>query len=242
MIYLLLPNQPPMPDLRDPIWQFIGAIIGLVALILTALIFYWQRKKKALDYETNGGIKLTNIEGEVKDRISILFDGIVVKDVSLFVLKLRNSGSLPILADDFARPIRMIFGSEAEVLTAELLESDPENINPTINVESKNTVSLSPVLLNPGDYIRVKMLLNQFDGDFTLDGRITDVKQIKLRTEGNRTISPLDRLIFIFLIIDVGAMIAYNAYLNGIRSVSLIIQIVIGASVLYFLLFLKRRS
>ena len=36
---------------RDPIWQFVGAILGLIAIVVTIIIFILQRRKKSLVYE-----------------------------------------------------------------------------------------------------------------------------------------------------------------------------------------------
>jgi len=41
-----------MPEaLRDPIWQFIGAVLAFAAIVISILLYFMQRRRKALSYE-----------------------------------------------------------------------------------------------------------------------------------------------------------------------------------------------
>lgn len=41
-----------MPEiLRDPVWQFIGAIFALAAIVIVVIIYWMQRQRKSLSYE-----------------------------------------------------------------------------------------------------------------------------------------------------------------------------------------------
>jgi hypothetical protein len=40
-----------MELLRDPIWQFLGVVVAVAALLLTILLFRMQRNQKKISYE-----------------------------------------------------------------------------------------------------------------------------------------------------------------------------------------------
>ena len=172
-----------MAFLRDEVWQFIGAFFGLVAIIVTIVLYRTQRRRKALSYEIISRTPLLSIGDEIKGKLQILFDGKPVQDIHLIVLKIINSGNVPIVSTNYERPVNLSFGENSWILTAEVSETDPEDLRATVNIENAK-VALEPVLLNGGDSITLKLLVSQL-GEINVDGRIVGVKDIRgLAAEG----------------------------------------------------------
>lgn len=170
--------------LRDPMWQFIGVVIGIIALIITFL-FWKQRQRKALSYEILSNTPLLSIEEKIKGKLQIIFDGNSVENVHLIEVKLVNSGNEPIKPSDYERPINLTFGEDSRVLTSEVIETIPDNLKMELYTDEKS-VKLSPILLNGGDSFTLKMIVSQFkigDDDIKVDGRIAGVKKITLPDE-----------------------------------------------------------
>jgi len=87
------------------------------------------------------------------------------------------------LSTDYKHPVRIGFGINARILTAEVSEVSPDNLQASVSIEDAWLV-LAPILLNSGDSITVKTLVSQFDKQVNIDGRIVGVKTIKEATEG----------------------------------------------------------
>ena len=73
--------------LRDPVWQFIGATIAIVAIIVSLAVYFAQRRKKRLTYEILSRTPLLSMVEESAGKLQILFEGEIVRDVFLVVLK-----------------------------------------------------------------------------------------------------------------------------------------------------------
>jgi len=168
--------------IRDPIWQFIGAILALAAIFISIGLYLRQRRRKAMSYEIVSQTPLLSMEEEVKGKLKILFEDEPVQKVHLIVAKVINSGNLSILPTDYQRPVSFGFDNEARVLTAEVIETNPDSLEASIGIEGKKVV-FEPTLLNEKDSITLKMLVSQFDGQVTVDGRIVGVKDIRKFTE-----------------------------------------------------------
>jgi hypothetical protein len=160
--------------LRDPVWQFIGVILAVVISCVGYLI---QRNRKKLVYEIVSRTRLVTKEEEIKGSLQIVFEGKPVEDVRLLEIKIINSGNMPIVSSDYERPVSLFLGDQARILTATVSETFPQSLQAT--VESKGqAVVLSPVLLNGGDSITLKMLISHLGRDIKVDSRIAGVKEI----------------------------------------------------------------
>ena len=167
-----------MPDiLRDPLWQFVGAVLGIFAIIVSIVLFFVQRKKKTLSYEILSKTPVLSATEEIAGQLQILFQGKVVQKVYLLVIRLSNTGNVPIASSDYERPILIRFGEGARILTAEVSESDPKNLNAKVDIHDQG-VLVKPVLLNSGDSITIKSLVSDYSGQLDIDGRIIGVKNI----------------------------------------------------------------
>lgn len=190
--------------LRDP-----KVIVSLLAICVTVAVFLvgqWWWRRKALTYSASV-TRLLSVHESVRSRVQILLDGTTAaEDVSLVVVTLRNSGHEPIKTADFERPLRIDCGERAEILTLELVETRPPDLKPELKLEgadssgtagswsfplwsggaagaAAHTVVVTPLLLNKGDSLKLKALVNRM-GAITVNGRIAGVKEIK-RTDND---------------------------------------------------------
>ena len=169
---------------RDPLWQFIGAALTLMTIIVAILLYWLQRRRKALSYEIVTSTPLLSVEEEIKGRVQILFDNKPIKDVHLIVVRIINSGNLPIVSADYEFPVSLSFGENSQILSCEVSETNPNSLQVTFNNIENTKVVLTPVLLNSGDAIALKMLVSQFEDRIFINGRIVGVKNIQKFVEG----------------------------------------------------------
>lgn len=168
--------------LRDPAWQFVGAAIALIALAVTFLIYWLQKQRKAIGYEVVSKNQLLTVREELEGRLQVLYEGQPARDICLLVIRLTNTGNVAVATADYERPVSFSTGQSSKILSAVVTEVDPENLVVALQSEESRVV-IDPVLLNSKDSITLKLLVSDFSGTISTDGRIVGVKAIERRGE-----------------------------------------------------------
>src|SRR5207248_570933 len=107
----------------------------------------------------------------------IRFEKKAVSNLRLVILRISNSGDIPISPSDFIEPLCFEFGEKTEILETNLLETNPINITASF-VQDQTSVTLKPLLLNSEDSIKLKVLLTGTEGEITATARILGVKNV----------------------------------------------------------------
>jgi hypothetical protein len=139
--------------LRDPIWQFVGAIIALLALPLA-----FQRKRKRLSYEIDVAPVASVHEGAT-DLVRVVYDGREIKDPRLVRLRVINDGTEPISPSDYAAPLTLRFDTPIAPIAPTVARQHPHNLNATVAIFEAG-LEVKPVLINPGDWFEIRFLLD----------------------------------------------------------------------------------
>lgn len=171
--------------IRDPAWQFAGVLLALVAIAVAVVIYYRQTQRKELAFGSLSVRSLLTVSEELANRVVVSFDGERVENIQLLVLGIKNSGDKPILAADFERVFSVGFGLGSRVLSADVTKQFPSDLAASIRT-IENRVQLSPLLLNPGDYVVVKVLLSADKLDVVSDCRIVGISRPVPLNEGLR--------------------------------------------------------
>jgi hypothetical protein len=164
--------------LRDPM---VATILGIVAVGIALL----ARRRKGLSYMLSDTPILGVHEIRNSGRVQILFDGAPVTEVHLVAITVKNSGNEPIRVEDFERPLQFSWAEPAKILAVEVIEICSESLRPKIK-HGANEIVLKPLLLNPGDWLRIKTLVNQA-GKLTVDARVVGVKRISKTVEAGNS-------------------------------------------------------
>ena len=102
--------------LSDPTCQFIIVILLTIAAIVVSVIIYLkQRQRRSLSYEIVSATPLLSVEEDIKKDLQISYKGKPVEQVHLVMIKILNSGSLPIPSKDYEQPITISFGKQAKI-------------------------------------------------------------------------------------------------------------------------------
>src|SRR6266851_395233 len=155
----------------------LGLVIPLIVSIAIALI---QRNKKEITYKIESDVSLLSFREEVKNKLEILYEGKKVSNTNLVILTIQNTGKVPILPSDYISPINFDFGKESEILSYDIIKTNPPNIKDKIslNVETGKLI-LKPSLLNKGFFITIKAILTQYEGQIEADALIAGIDHIK---------------------------------------------------------------
>ncbi len=168
---------------RDPLWQFVGAILALVGIVP----FLFDRKRKAISYQILSDTPLMSVKEKTNDKLQVQIHGDIVHDARILVLKLTNTGKLPIAPGDFVTPIDFRFKGNEKIYDAEILKTQPSNIKPNLEV-TPTEVLLKLVLLNRRDSITLRIITANLKDPPEVGGRITGVIKIGV-TRGRRLLT-----------------------------------------------------
>src|SRR5437870_3282233 len=147
--------------LGNPITQFsINAIIGLLTIIVSIIIFRKQQPNKQITYWAYIDEPFLSLTDKVKDgvkgRVQASFDTRPVSDIRRVVISLWNSGNTPIKEKEFSDPIEFRFGDNAEILEADVSKTTPFSLQHKAKENLKfdiKSVKLEAILLNKREAI-----------------------------------------------------------------------------------------
>ncbi len=173
----------------DDLWNFLKSDAGRSSIALCAIlvsasvaitIFLLNRKRKALIYEILSMTRVLTIKEELSGRVKILFDGETVEDVGLVRIRVMNSGTEPIRASDFVKPVSFSVNEGARIIDAEVTSKRPQGMEASLSW-ANNGMMISPMLMNSKDELTLKLLVANFNGKIIQDARIegTELKQQK---------------------------------------------------------------
>lgn len=154
-------------------------------MIVAVVIYFLQKQKKKLSFRILSNTSLLSVEEEIKKDIEISYKGKPVKEVQLIILKFFCLGNISIKTGDYETPITINLGKEAQILSAQILEKKPRDLQTSIRVKD-NKVVVQECLLNQEDTITIRILATGIDEDIKVEGRIAGVKKIEEMPEDSR--------------------------------------------------------
>jgi len=168
--------------LRDPLWQFIGALIGLIAIAWPIIVYLEDRPIYDLQVVILSNTSLVNVTPGFDDDIDITYKGQRAKNLSVVQIRLENTGNQPIRHDSYARPIKFKFAKDATIIESSVFDSFPKNIGMEVG-KIGNEAVVTPTLLNPQDRVLIRFILvdTQVADNavpFEIDARIANVLSI----------------------------------------------------------------
>jgi len=230
-----------LTDIQNFIKDNDMVVLGIIAIVVSILIYLWGRRKKGFSYYIESVNAVVSVEEKVAHQVRVFFGKIQVENVHIIVMNIRNSGNQSILVEDFINPVTFNFGKDSLILLLSVVETEPPNLTrgPTFfpgGNGSGSTFELEPLLLNGGDNMTVNFLVSNWDPDaLEVKGRIVGVKDIKLERETSGVTKITVMLSSILLI---SAVILMN-----LRIITLIqmVSIVIFSYILVVISLLTRR-
>jgi hypothetical protein len=158
-------------------WQFIGVLVTVIVGVISIILVLKERNKKALSYELVSHTSLLSVEQEVKDKLSIAYEGKPISQLTLNLIRLINSGNTPIATTDFVRPPTILFDDSSEIVSAEVSERKPDGLEASVTYNNTQ-VMINPTLLNGGDWFEIKILSSGEGNIASVNGRVVGVREI----------------------------------------------------------------
>src|SRR6266571_3443674 len=92
--------------LRDAIWQFIGAIFAVIALVASIVIYKKQQKRKLLVWDATSVISLLQVHHSFQNDLKITLRDREVKEAYMATVVFSNRGNAPIAREDYDQNLR----------------------------------------------------------------------------------------------------------------------------------------
>ncbi|MGD0495909.1 MAG: hypothetical protein ABSB28_07680 [Candidatus Bathyarchaeia archaeon] len=166
-------------NIGNQFWQILTYIlIPVAAIIVTVTLWFKGRRRKDLSFLASCTAVLPKVEDTVGEKLKILFDGRWVRQIYLNTVTLLCSGNEPIRADDYEKPIEVNFGTDVRILSAEIVKPSKRCLEPAIIIE-RGSVHLTPILMNHGDRIDMKIITGSRPEKTAIRARIAGVDEIK---------------------------------------------------------------
>ena len=162
------------------IWQILSVFFSILLVVLTIPLILISRKKKEFIFYILEDLSLIKNNHNGIEKINIISNNEKIDNVSLVVFMIRNYGNVPILEEDFKKPIIISLGDNAKIINL-VIEPNPSDMDVKMS-QKENYIELFPTLFNRNDEILFKVLINNFK-NLTVTTRIVGVKKIRDFTE-----------------------------------------------------------
>jgi hypothetical protein len=159
-------------------------LAALATAVAVATFFGLQvEKHKSLELAYRAKLSFFNADVHATPKVSVLYDGRPISQLTKISVLVSNSGSIPIEKRDIERDSLLHFDpAKARIIEVHLTQESPVGLGAAVTSEG-NAVHISHGLLNPGDSFAFEILLDGDPGNDLppLDSRITGVEPITKR-------------------------------------------------------------
>lgn len=162
--------------LKDP--KVIVGILSIINAVWIALVFQWWRNRKGLSCKIVSDTPLFSVRPEVEHRVQLLLDGKPVENAHLVIMKVVNTGRVPIEDKDFITPVSVRFDAESTILNARITALEPPDL-PAKTLVEKQCVTVEPLVLNQGDAITIQILVSKPNDGILIGGRVKGIRRLK---------------------------------------------------------------
>ncbi|MFE9889004.1 hypothetical protein [Streptomyces scopuliridis] len=160
------------------IFAAVGSLLALLAIIAAYDIYLRQNKIKRLGYRIVTNSPLVSPDAGRLDRLRVAYDSRRLDDPRLVVLRLINSGGQEIRREDFQGDLRAVFDGGTRITSVVGVTTHPEGMSVPGVAQEDSELRVSPVTLNPGDFVDLQVLT---EGPFTqirVLGHVAGVQEI----------------------------------------------------------------
>ncbi len=161
-------------------WKFLLTLAITIASVAVP-VWLWQidLSSKSLTLTVKSTAELQPKGIDSLDGVQVSVDGKELDSPYVSVLEFSNSGSKPIFTSDFEGSVRISIEGPSKVVKARTTSSSPTSLEPVVSLVD-GTVLLQPLLLNPGDTLRLTVVAATAKPIFTARARVAGVSEINV--------------------------------------------------------------
>lgn len=172
--------------LQNPL--FLAVLTIVCGAVISWYIYLREKKHKKIAYKILSNTSLLSVKEEIKKDVKITFKDKPVKQVQLILLRIICSGNMPIRPKDYDEQLSINLGKDVQILSAEIIESKPENRKVPFSIEGTSIV-FGKILLNQSETFTLKILASKIGNEIKVEGHIAGVTIEK--AEDNPKLTPI---------------------------------------------------
>ncbi len=177
----------------DP--RYLAPIVTSSGIAVSLVLWLLNLRTKEMSFEILTNTPLFSLQEEVKDEVQITCHGETVHNCNLAMVKLSNSGNVPIRSQEFAGKFALVCGGQTKILLAEVSATNPPDLAQRLATSTDNLsivervdgseVLLRPILLNAKDSITLKLLVTPSLETISVSAHVEGMATIKKAKENN---------------------------------------------------------
>jgi hypothetical protein len=161
-------------------WKFsLSLFIALAGVVIPIWLWQVDLDAKNLSLKIVSTTSLSPNGSASMEGVRVTLDDKSLEIPYVSVLEIENTGSRPITQSDFESPISLSVSPPATVVKAQIKDTNPVDLKPTISV-SNAQILLNPLLLNPKDRFQITILTAGALPDFAVRSRVAGVSTVLL--------------------------------------------------------------
>jgi len=193
-------------------WKWlIGILLSFFAVVIPSWISMSQNQSKSVDVSVSNVTPIVEKQAGGIEDIVVTVSGVPIDKPYLSIIKIANSGGLPVTREDYEKPLEISVGENVQIIKAIVSETIPKGISANITWE-RNKFFFHPALLNPEDTVIVNVLTGSATPVFDATGRISGIKNISIKEKSDKPFKMvMGGMLSIFALICLtAALIVFN--------------------------------
>ena len=152
----------------------ISAALAFLGVVIPIVLYFASMPERSIVFEV---VSKTDLVGSLDgiDGLEITIKEKQVKEASLYLIKLKNTGTEPITTRDFEKPMLITFDNE--IFSVKAMEKTPENLTLEYLIEDES-IMVKPFLFNSDEEFLLEIVSSSKSFP-TVDSRIAGISSIK---------------------------------------------------------------
>ena len=214
-----------MKVFRNYFWQFLGPVIGILAIFAVYHVYTLGRPSKLLNIIVENPVPLIQVEPEASQDIEVYYKGDKVTELILIKISLKNVGNQPIQVSDFYKNPILTLPENIQIIDISLVKTIPSKVEMSTKIVNKNQIEFLPTLINKDDLLIFNVIgVGEYNGDIVdeidIAGRIIGVKSVNIKTPKEM---PIRFILIISILIGAFASMLASIFTNKIIARPLIL-------------------
>lgn len=156
-------------------WKFILTLAVAILGIVVPLVWQSDLSSKSMELRLSSSTSLEPAS-KILD-LQVVLDGKKLETPYSSSLELVNTGSKTVLSSDFDKPIEILIGDGAKLVTARITDTTPHDIPAEITL-SGNVIRIAPHLSNPKDSISLSVITSGKKPFYSTRARIAGIQHV----------------------------------------------------------------
>jgi hypothetical protein len=189
----------------------ISIFVPVAGIIIPVALYIVSRDSKDISVETISRAVIADLSNPALADYKLTYKNRTVSRLTVATIEVRNSGTRSVEARDFERPLVLRFPGSDSIISATVGDKNPSELTPVLEVTPK-TISVAPLLLNPGDAFRLTISIQGDLAEPNIDARISGIHKISRRDLSER--KPATSALAIMLLIFIYVLLSVYFYLS----------------------------